>query len=779
MKFTRAFQVACLLALGATPAARAQSPELVEAVRVQRAGVAEQARRELEACQKARCPSRERLALLTGVLELSDGDAEAAAKRLGASKPPKGLEAFHAWYLGVALAWSEQPAAAVKALERAQKTAPGWLVPQVQARLGELWLELGKADKARPLLEAAAEKLGRTPELTWGLALAFTALKDGKRATAALEELALRAPLHPHGLAALARLEEGGAWKPTFEQRLRRAQAMLDAGDAAKCLAALEGLEAPAGKGAAERTAKLSLLRGQALLARGRERDAEAQANLQRAAEGPPAVAAQALFTSGRRLMRLQDNAGARAAFAALDEKYPTAPGADEGAYLGAWLAMNSGDFETAQREFERFEERHADSKKRDEARWFRGFTFLRAKRYAEAREVLLTLPRDFQRSSLVPQALYWAARAASLALATPGAAGGAVPDSASPGGAAGARAAVDGGPAAIGPSGATAAGRELAVLPRAAPDAGAKSAAPSTSAVEVVAEYRALVRGFPGTFYGLLASERLAELGVDAPLPFTVTPKALPVKRPPALDLAAALAETGLLRDAAKEVSVAVQRASAADALTWGHALQALGDFNAAHGLAARHLWGPVYAQQQPEALALMYPRAFRASVEAWSTQHGLEPALAWAIMRRESAFAPAVTSSADARGLMQIIPPTARAIAKELKTEAPEPAELYSPDTNIRFGTWYLHALLQRLGHPTLVAGAYNGGPSAVARWARERGELPLDQWVEEIPFKETRGYVKQVTVDLFIYRQLYGGKQERLALAVPSPKTAGVDF
>jgi soluble lytic murein transglycosylase len=80
--------------------------------------------------------------------------------------------------------------------------------------------------------------------------------------------------------------------------------------------------------------------------------------------------------------------------------------------------------------------------------------------------------------------------------------------------------------------------------------------------------------------------------------------------------------------------------------------------------------------------------------------------------------------------------------------------------------------------LQHPTLVAAAYNGGPSSVAKWAKDRAEVQLDEWVEEIPFKETRGYVKQVTSDLFIYRQLYGGEQKRLSLVIPKPG-AGVDF
>ena len=65
-----------------------------------------------------------------------------------------------------------------------------------------------------------------------------------------------------------------------------------------------------------------------------------------------------------------------------------------------------------------------------------------------------------------------------------------------------------------------------------------------------------------------------------------------------------------------------------------------------------------------------------------------------------------------------------------------------------------------------------------NSVAKWATERGDEPLDLWVEQIPYKETRGYVKQVTADLFIYRQLYGAEEKRLSLAVPAPGQ-GVDF
>ena len=84
------------------------------------------------------------------------------------------------------------------------------------------------------------------------------------------------------------------------------------------------------------------------------------------------------------------------------------------------------------------------------------------------------------------------------------------------------------------------------------------------------------------------------------------------------------------------------------------------------------------------------------------------------------------------------------------------PAPDDLYSPDVNVRFGTWYLSALLERMGHPGLCAASYNAGPSAVAKWMTQRGALPLDEWIEEIPYKETRGYVKQVLADYVVERE-----------------------
>jgi soluble lytic murein transglycosylase len=86
-----------------------------------------------------------------------------------------------------------------------------------------------------------------------------------------------------------------------------------------------------------------------------------------------------------------------------------------------------------------------------------------------------------------------------------------------------------------------------------------------------------------------------------------------------------------------------------------------------------------------------------------------------------------------------------------------------------------------MKRFAHPALAAAAYNAGPEAAVKWVKDKGVLPLDLFVEEIPFRETRGYVKQVLADLYLYQSFYGkdASPQRLSLTVPVPNTEGVGF
>jgi soluble lytic murein transglycosylase len=698
-------------------AALAQTPATLEAVRLHRPDAAALVRQELKTCDERKCPDSGRLALLAGTLALSEGEAIEARQLLESHPAPPALEAFHAYYRGQALFYSGDAEGAAAAFSHALQKAPPSLEPRARARLGEALLKAGKPAKAAPVLETAANQ---TPsaELLYERALARSATGNAAGAREDLRTVALRYPTHPYADEAMAQLD---ALTPparlTLDEHLRRAKGLLDGGQASRALTELETAEARKLVKGEPARSKVALVRAQALFATGKVD--EAQRVLAVARKGPPAVAAEAALVTARRALRANDNDKARELMAALDKNYPKQPAGDEGAFFAGWLDLQAQRFEDAVKAFAHFEQSYPRSRRRDEGMWFRSLALLRLERYPEAREVLSRLIDTFPRSSLVPQARYWLARSQEL--------GGASVDVTGP-------------------------------------------------------AYDSVISLAPASFYALLASERLRALGRTPPPVFPEPPRQLTVPRPPELELAVALTEAGLFPDAAEEVESRASRIrSSEQALPFAHALLSLGEYGYAHAIAARHLWGRAFGERAPEALAAFYPKAFASAVEAAATRNEVEPYLVWAIMRRESAFRPEVASSADARGLMQIIPPTGSAIAERLAEPRPNPADLFAPDLNIRYGAWYLSQLMKRFAHPVLAAAAYNAGPKATAKWAQEKGSLPLDLFVEEIPFRETRGYVKQVVADLYLYRAFYGGSATPppLALTVPTPSVEGVNF
>ncbi len=141
---------------------------------------------------------------------------------------------------------------------------------------------------------------------------------------------------------------------------------------------------------------------------------------------------------------------------------------------------------------------------------------------------------------------------------------------------------------------------------------------------------------------------------------------------------------------------------------------------------------------------------------------------------MREESALDPRAISPAGAIGLTQLMLPTARSLARRLGIPTPGRAALMDPPVNIRIGARFLGDLLRRYdGSVALALAAYNAGGGAVARWLEDRGGLDLDEWVEEIPLEETRGYVKRVLRSFAAYRLLYGRPvEEALSLRQKLP-------
>lgn len=161
--------------------------------------------------------------------------------------------------------------------------------------------------------------------------------------------------------------------------------------------------------------------------------------------------------------------------------------------------------------------------------------------------------------------------------------------------------------------------------------------------------------------------------------------------------------------------------------------------------------MWRPVWE--------LAYPRPYLAVVPGVTARFGIPEHLAYAIMREESAFKPGASSPAAAYGLMQLIVPTAKTMAKPLGLAYDERA-LKTPAINITLGSRFLSVLTRRFAYdPLLAIPGYNAGPGAPERWVEAQPGADFDVFVESIPYTETREYTKRVMKTMAAYAVLYG--------------------
>lgn len=152
---------------------------------------------------------------------------------------------------------------------------------------------------------------------------------------------------------------------------------------------------------------------------------------------------------------------------------------------------------------------------------------------------------------------------------------------------------------------------------------------------------------------------------------------------------------------------------------------------------------------------LELRFPLAYREQILAQAGDSGIDPALAFAIVRQESAFSADARSSAGALGLMQLMPATAQRLASHLEVPAERGAVL-EVGTNLRLGMTYLRQLIDRFGHQAAALAAYNAGPHRVERWLPVEHALDADIWTDTIPFRETRNYVQNIMYFSAVYER-----------------------
>jgi len=309
-------------------------------------------------------------------------------------------------------------------------------------------------------------------------------------------------------------------------------------------------------------------------------------------------------------------------------------------------------------------------------------------------------------------------------------------------------------------------------------------------------ARYRLTVADYGNSYYGRLATAILRQRNEPAAVQAVAMPASLPAA-PATIPSDALIRELGALElydTALREVQYAQHAWGNSPqfeaTIAWIRHNQGLGlsgteRFNAIRG--AINTMRRAYPQFMtaggenlpPEILRIIYPLDFWPLIVRGASQHGLDPYLMTALMAQESTFTPEIKSSANAVGLMQLIPSTGRRYARKVGMNRFTTASLQDPEVNVRLGMQYFKDLIDRFGGDYYAIASYNAGENRVAQWRAEKPDLAEDEFIDDIPFPETQNYVKRILGTAEDYRRLYGGgllnPNDPLSRGTVTPKPA----
>jgi soluble lytic murein transglycosylase len=297
------------------------------------------------------------------------------------------------------------------------------------------------------------------------------------------------------------------------------------------------------------------------------------------------------------------------------------------------------------------------------------------------------------------------------------------------------------------------------------------------------VTNYRALVRGYQHFFYAQMARQRLAALGDAQPEPqpqldriqapvVPVLKDSFPVDSPH-------LAKARLLANAGLNEYIPLEIAADPDSSSWSALAEA--QIYASYGETYRAMRAlkkalPYAASASIKSIPLVYwrilfPQAWWETIKTESAKNNLDPYLVASLIRQESEFNPSVISYANAYGLMQLLPSTGKAMAREEGLSHFQTFQLLDPETNIKLGCRYLREMLDKLGGvPEYALAAYNAGDGRVVDWESAGPYSGIDEFVESIPITQTREYVEAILRNEETYRAIdeVAGSQGRAGMS-----------
>jgi soluble lytic murein transglycosylase len=408
--------------------------------------------------------------------------------------------------------------------------------------------------------------------------------------------------------------------------------------------------------------------------------------------------APKALYQVGQILWNRNDNAQALGYFKVIMERYPTSPYVERARYAAGDVYESVGNKEEAARLFNSLPTLFPNSPVRDDGTWRLAWLYYRAGDLQPAASAFKTLAAQTSDGSYRSAALYWQARTV-------------------------------------------------------------EKLNDRETAIEL---HQQIAKTGDESYYQALALQRLARLGVSIAesnlnRSSTAAETDPPVNSEVTFHLARAreLADLSLYRLAVEELDEADRQSGKQSRLR--RILMREYFRNQAYG---RSL---ALANQLPgsygERNLYRFPLAYWETIRQKARERELDPYLILALIRQESLFDTRARSPAFALGLMQLLPSTAARVAKGIGLAPPSPDRLFEPEINLTLGTQYLKDLLQRYSNNWFKAiAAYNAGEAAVDRWEKEIVTDDIEEFVERIPYIETRGYVKLVMRNYRIYKKLY---------------------
>ena len=651
--------------------------------------------------------------LAVGYGRFLDHDCAKAIDPLNRAKPHAGdIGDYVAFYLANCYIQTGRNSEAIAALATFEKTYPAsLLVRDVRVLHANALLTDNRPKEVIALLEN--DRVPLRSDLEYALGRAYQAAGELPKAASVFQHLYFTVPLGPEASSAEAELRKlgnvPGVSPPTFGDRRNRADTLTKA---KRYPEAIEAYGELLNQASPTDRPSIQLALADAMLRSGQRKDARRL--LDSLSLTTPEVAAQKLFTIGEIQRASDDDDGFLHTLNDLRQTAPTSPYLEQALFAAGNIYLLRRDYDKAIDSFRELEQRFPGSARAHYVHWKVAWLSLRQGRTDDAKAGFEQQIALYPDSNEVSNALYWRGRLAE--------------------------------------------------------EEGDKAMA--------AAFYQKLNERYRNYYYGPLARERSAKLGIQAaegPPHYAILDRIPPIKDLPALantavpddnlrvEKAHLLENGGLLDFAVRELKAA----SDEDQGNWlageiARMYQDAGFYNLAVETLKRAI--PNYFAIDFSSLPRSYwealfPRPYWPDLRKFASTNALDPYMVASLIRQESEFNPNAVSPKNAVGLMQLLPKVGRGVAKQEKLKHFSPQQLFTPAINLQLGTKYFRSMVDQFGGFEYALAAYNAGDYRVVDWQANGKYRDIQEFVESIPFTETREYVQAIMRNANVYRQLYG--------------------